>query len=169
MRNPEFLEHLKIVEKILSESEMQAKFIKYKNYPEVHTRADHEAEKFLEFEKKLEPAESASSKQTKSTLEPLLAFECALTGNMQVTAMDFNPQNPDLLLVGYRPRAATRTDKSGLICFWTVKNSEFPERVIETGSGVTAVKFSRSNASIFGVGLVDGTVAIYDMKRSQNR
>lgn len=38
MRNPEFLDHLKIVEKILNESIMQEKFIKYKNYPEIRKR-----------------------------------------------------------------------------------------------------------------------------------
>lgn len=32
------MEHLKIVEKILNESIMQEKFIKYKNYPEIRKR-----------------------------------------------------------------------------------------------------------------------------------
>ena len=169
MHNAEFKDHLKIVEKILNESSMQEKFIKYKNYPEVHERNAKQSEKFLQFEGQLETIETHANKKTKSTLEPLLSFECALTADFQVTALDFNHQNPDLLLVGYRPRSGIRTDKKGLICFWTVKNSEFPERVIETNSGVTTVKFSPRNPNIFGVGLVDGTVAIYDMKRSQNR
>ena len=88
---------------------------------------------------------------------------------MQVTALDFNHQNSDLLLVGYRSREGDKRNKKGMICFWTVKNSEYPERVMHTSTGVTAVKFSRNNPHIFGVGMVDGTVAIYDMKRSQER
>ena len=87
---------------------------------------------------------------------------------MQVTSLDFNRQNADLLLVGYRPRNNAR-GKKGMICFWTVKNSEFPERVLHTSAGVTAVKFSKTNPSIFGVGMIDGTVAIYDIKRNQDR
>lgn len=169
MRNAEFLDHLRIVEKILNESVMQEKFIKYKNYPEVRPRSAKESEKFLQFEGQLETVETHSNKKAKPTLEPLLSFECGLTAGLRVTALDFNHQNPDLLLVGYRPRFPIRNDKKGLICFWTVKNSEFPERVIETSSGVATVKFSRRNPNIFGVGLVDGTVAIYDMERSQNR
>lgn len=132
-------------------------------------RSAKESEQFLQFEGQLETTETHPNKQAKKTLEPLLTFECALTGGMRVTALDFNHQNPDLLLVGYRPKAPIRDDAKGLICFWTVKNSEFPERVIETDSGVTTVKFSRRSPSIFGVGLVDGTVAIYDMDRSENR
>jgi WD40 repeat protein len=152
------------VEKILNESVMHEKFIKYKNYPEVRQRNHQESEKFLEFGGQLEALETNVKKKTKSTLEPLLSFNCQLTDNMQVTALDFNHRNPDLLLVGYRPRNSLKNDKRGMICFWTVKNSEFPERVIYTSSGVTAVKFSRSNPFIYGVGLMDGTVAIYNMK-----
>lgn len=88
---------------------------------------------------------------------------------MQVTALDFNHKNPDLLIVGYRSKRSSKQDQKGMICFWTAKNSEHPERVMTTATGVTAVKFSRSNPSIFGVGLLDGTVAIYDMKRSLER
>ena len=42
VRNPEFLEHLKIVEKILNEARMHEKLIKYKNYPEIHQRVNQE-------------------------------------------------------------------------------------------------------------------------------
>lgn len=114
---------------------------------------------------------------------------------MEVTSLDFNKQNPDLLIVGYRMskkdsslhlynsksrstlagRTSTQTGQEsnakveGLICFWTVKNSEFPERVIKTHSGVTAIKFCKMNPYLFGVGMVDGTIAIYDMRRDSDK
>lgn len=148
---------------------MHEKFIKYKNYPEVRQRNQQESEKFLEFGEQLDAQKTNTTKKTKSTLEPLLSFHCQLTNHMQVTSLDFNHQNPDLLLVGYRPHNVQKSEKKGMICFWTVKNSEFPERVIYTSSGVTAVKFSKSNPFIYGVGLMDGTVAIYNMKHSGDR
>lgn len=123
----------------------------------------------MEFGKQQNVSDSNAQKKSKLTLEPLLSFNCSLTTDMQVTSLDFNPQNADLLLVGYRPRHTAKRGKKGMICFWTVKNSEFPERVLHTSAGVTAVKFSKSNPSIFGVGMIDGTVAIYDMKRNQDR
>jgi WD40 repeat protein len=148
---------------------MHEKFIKYKNYPEVRQHNHQESEKFLEFGGQLDALETNTKKKTKSTLEPLLSFHCPLTENMEVTSLDFNHSNLDLLLVGYRPRASLKSDKKGMICFWTVKNSEFPERVIHTSSGVTAVKFSRNNPFIYGVGFMDGTVAIYNMKQNQDK
>ena len=88
---------------------------------------------------------------------------------MQVTSLDFNHQNPDLLLIGYKSKYGSKKIKKGMICFWTIKNSEFPERVLYTKSGVTTVKFSKNNPFIFGIGMIDGTVAIYDMKRNQDK
>ena len=139
----------------------------------------------MEFTKQLMKDKSDLIKE-KPTLESLLSFQCELTQNMEVTSIDFNKQNPDLFIAGYRnskrcqnvisaskakisesvSEKETTADKKGLICFWTVKNSEYPEKYIRTKSGVTAVKFCKMNPYLFGVGMVDGTIAIYDMRKN---
>lgn len=60
------------------------------------------------------------------------------------------------------------SSKGGLICFWTVKNANFPERMIRTHAGVTALRFCNMNPYLLGVGLEDGTVAIYDLRKTKN-
>ena len=58
--------------------------------------------------------------------------------------------------------------KQGMICFWTVKNPNFPERIIRTHAGVSSLKFCNLNPYLLGVGLEDGTVAIYDLRKAKN-
>ena len=58
--------------------------------------------------------------------------------------------------------------KQGMICFWTVKNPNFPERIIRTHAGVSSLRFCNLNPYLLGVGLEDGTVAIYDLRKAKN-
>jgi hypothetical protein len=46
-----------------------------------------------------------------------------------------------------------------------IVNIRYPERVIHTVTGVTALDFSSRIPNLLAVGLQDGTVAIYNMKR----
>lgn len=43
--------------------------------------------------------------------------------------------------------------------------NRYPERLIHTVTGVTALDFSSRIPNLLAVGLQDGTVAIYNMKR----
>ena len=47
---------------------------------------------------------------------------------------------------------------------WSLRNPQFPERVVPTGSGVTALDFSTRTPNLLAVGLRDGTLAIYNAK-----
>jgi len=53
----------------------------------------------------------------------------------------------------------------GLVLFWSLRNPQFPERAIYTASGVTALACSQLIPNLVAVGLRDGTVAIYNLKR----
>lgn len=95
----------------------------------------------------------------------LWTYCCARTEGRTVTAMCWNKKNPDILAVGYGSLEFGRHD-SGLVCCWSIKNPEFPERIYETASSVTAVDFSLDRPSLLGVGLHDGNIAVYDVVTS---
>lgn len=50
----------------------------------------------------------------------------------------------DLLAVGYTTDANELSVLSkGLVLFWSIRNHQYPERIIKTPTGVTALAFSR--------------------------
>jgi hypothetical protein len=55
--------------------------------------------------------------------------------------------------------------QEGLVLFWSLRNPDFPEKILRTSHAVTAVEFSRQNPMILAVGLSNGDVNIYDVKR----
>ena len=74
-------------------------------------------------------------------MKPLFVFECDLVQGRQVSCMDINQANPDLVVVGYGEFDINCTDdsklKSGILCFWTLKNPRFPEKIIHQESSIT--------------------------------
>jgi len=54
------------------------------------------------------------------------------------------------------------------VCFWSLKNPEYPERVLRMPCGVTALDFSLAHPNLLAAGFYDGTVAIYDMRKEQD-
>ncbi|KAI9217661.1 hypothetical protein BC828DRAFT_417933 [Blastocladiella britannica] len=53
---------------------------------------------------------------------------------------------------------------AGLICCWSLKNPEFPQRIFKTTSPVTAVDFSRASPNLLAAGYMDGRIAIFDVR-----
>eukprot|EP00937_MAST-01D_sp_MAST-1D-sp2_P001572 g1572.t1 len=97
-------------------------------------------------------------------LESLWAFECPLTVGRNVSAMSWNKADPDLLAVAYGEHDF-RGQRDGLVLFWSLKNPQHPERVYRAPVGVTALDFSRAHPSLLAVGLYDGSVTIYDIRK----
>ena len=50
--------------------------------------------------------------------------------------------------------------KKGIIAFWTLKNPNFPERIIYTESSVTCCEFSKKNPNLIAVGDSMGNISI---------
>ena len=50
--------------------------------------------------------------------------------------MDWNPVNPDLLAASYGEYELS-PDREGYLMFWTLKNPNFPERIIKTPSSIS--------------------------------
>ncbi len=93
-----------------------------------------------------------------------------------VTAMVFNVISTDLLAVGYgktdtfvdTSKAGEAVDEEklgGLVLFWSLRNPDYPEKLLRTAHPVTALDFSKQRPMILAVGLLNGDIAIYDVKR----
>ena len=99
-----------------------------------------------------------------------------LVRGRSVTSMVWNKVNQDLLAVGYgkldtfvdnsKPGEAIDEElQGGLVLFWSLRNPEYPEKVLRTPSPVTAMEFSRLSPMLLAVGLGSGDVNVYDVKR----
>ena len=69
----------------------------------------------------------------------MFKFGCDVTDGRQVSCMDFNEANPDLLAVAYGEfdMDSTKNLKPGILAFWTLKNPNFPEKIIKHEYSIT--------------------------------
>ena len=93
-----------------------------------------------------------------------------------VTAMVWNAVSSDLLAVGYgkidiisdvyKPGEALDEEKQGgLVLFWSLRNPDYPEKILRTSQPVTALDFSKQHPMTLAVGLQNGDVNVYDVRR----
>lgn len=103
-----------------------------------------------------------------ASLTDLFTFERdALTKNLPVTCAEWNAENKDLLAVSYG-NANSVTSEEGLVLFWSLKNPNYPERVLKTNTGVTSLSFSKVTPNLVSAGMHDGTVAIWDLRKASD-
>ncbi|XP_076441248.1 dynein axonemal intermediate chain 4-like [Babylonia areolata] len=100
-------------------------------------------------------------------LDRLWSYVCPLTKGRNVSCLAWNKSNPDLVAVGYGQYEFT-AQKSGIICCWSLKNPEYPERIYTCKNGVTALDFSVANSNILAAGYYDGGVAIYNVRSTKD-
>mmetsp|Transcript_13388 Transcript_13388/g.46618 ORF Transcript_13388/g.46618 Transcript_13388/m.46618 type:complete len:792 (-) Transcript_13388:319-2694(-) len=99
-----------------------------------------------------------------ASLELLWSWSAPMTRGRTVTCMSWNRVNADVLAVGYGSLSYEAAPRGGLVLFWSLRNPTYPERVIELGSGCTALDFSTKTPHLLAVGMHDGTVAIYNVR-----
>ncbi|TPX44808.1 hypothetical protein SeMB42_g03483 [Synchytrium endobioticum] len=97
-------------------------------------------------------------------LLPLWKFICEKEKKKQTTAICWNPEKHDLFAVGYGSYEFTRQGPGMVACF-SLKNPSHPEYLCVTEAGVMSVDFHPQYPSLFAVGLYDGSVAVYDLKK----
>jgi len=106
----------------------------------------------------------------KPALQDLFCFEAPqLTQSTTVTCAEWNSYNQDLLAVSYGDTAPVPTEPGGLVLFWSLKNPTYPERVIRTRHGVTALHFSSVHPNMVAAGAHDGSVLIWDLRRPSDQ
>ncbi|KAI8835650.1 WD40-repeat-containing domain protein [Chytriomyces cf. hyalinus JEL632] len=98
------------------------------------------------------------------SLLPLWKFVCEKEKRKQVTAVCWNPQNPDLFAVGYGSYDFSKQGPGMIACF-TLKNPSYPEFLYLTDSGVMSLDFHPQHPSMIAVGLYDGSVLVYNMQK----
>ncbi len=100
----------------------------------------------------------------------------SLVQGREVTSMVWNNVNTDLLAVGYgktdvfidtyKPGEPVDEAKAGgLVLFWSLRNPDYPEKILRTPHPVTALDFSKLNPMTLAVGFLNGDVNVYDVKR----
>jgi dynein intermediate chain 4, axonemal len=90
-----------------------------------------------------------------------------------VSCIDINIANPDLVAVAYGEYDINCIDdsklKKGLLCFWTLKNPNFPEKIIEHDSSITCCQFSKKSPHWIAVGDSSGNIAIYNVRGTDTK
>ena len=101
-------------------------------------------------------------------LKHLWGFRCEDTRGRNVSGLEWNPANTDLLAVSYG-QFDFSDQRDGLILFWTLKNPAMPDKVIHTPCGVTSIAFSAAHPNLLAAGMYDGTVCIFDIRKDTSK
>ncbi|KAH8862508.1 WD repeat-containing protein 78 [Schistosoma japonicum] len=96
---------------------------------------------------------------------PLWRFQCSSTKGRNISDMAWNKQNPNILAIGYGTFEYDN-QQTGLVCCWSIKLIEHPERYYVTPSSVTAVGWSKTHANLLAVGMFNGVVFVYDVRKN---
>jgi dynein intermediate chain 1, axonemal len=102
-------------------------------------------------------------------IKSLFSFENAdLIQGRQITAIDVSDANEELIAVSYGEFDISCTDEStlkpGLLCFWTLKNTKYPELTIESKYSITCCAFAKRHKNWIAVGDSHGNIAIYNIQ-----
>ena len=98
----------------------------------------------------------------------MFKFQCDLTDGRQVSCMDINSINKDLIAVSYGEYdiicTSAKNLKKGILAFWTLKNPSFPEKIIYWDHSITCCQFSKKNPHIIAIGDSQGNIALFNIR-----
>lgn len=104
----------------------------------------------------------------------LWSLNYAPAANRTVTCLRWNPQFSDLLAVGYgsydfnhvRDRKNDDPQASqGYLCCFSLKCPSYPQYVFRPPASVTTLQWHPQHPTLLAVGLHDGTVCVYDVRK----
>lgn len=172
MNNESLSRMLKYVDRILNSQTYHKEYILYRNYPEIEFIKRSPEDELGRNKKK---KEEIKKEEVKEPLQYLFSFKCKMLEGYSVTSADWNPVNKDLLAVTYElvEKDTDSNDRNGVhkgyLLFWTLKNPAFPEKIFTSDSRLTCCKFSIENPNLIACGTLDGVVAIYDIRKKDNK
>lgn len=173
IKSDQFKRNLSFVEKILNQSKYHKQYVSYRNYPEVDLRSETSkgVNKFGMMLNRQKPKEGEREEEDENNrdLKLLFKYQNSQLDGRNVSCIDFNSINPDLLAATYGEYDLSIDNREGYLAFWTLKNPESPERLIKTQSRAISCSFSKKDPNLIGVSCYDGVVAIYDIRQSGNR
>ncbi|XP_077384790.1 dynein, axonemal, intermediate chain 1, paralog 2 [Festucalex cinctus] len=103
-------------------------------------------------------------REQEGSLLPLWKFQYEKAKLMCVTALCWNEKYPDLFGVGLGSYDFSKQGR-GMLLFYTLKNSTFPEYIFPTGSGVLSLDIHKQHSYLVAVGFYDGCVCVYNLKK----
>ncbi|KAK4306276.1 hypothetical protein Pmani_021898 [Petrolisthes manimaculis] len=98
------------------------------------------------------------------SLLPLWRFPCESSRTMTVTEVCWSLVYSDLFAVAYTDGEASVGEGSGLVCLYSLKNPNTPERSFPSPCGVTSVHLHPTLGNLVVAGWCDGTVVVYDVR-----
>ncbi|XP_077458991.1 dynein, axonemal, intermediate chain 1, paralog 2 isoform X1 [Stigmatopora argus] len=102
--------------------------------------------------------------EQEGTLLPLWKFQYDKAKMMCVTALCWNEKYPDLFGVGLGSYDFSKQGR-GMLLFYTLKNSSYPEHIFSTSSGVLSLDIHKQYSYLVAVGCYDGCVCVYNLKK----
>jgi hypothetical protein len=179
------IQAVRIIERLLTQSQYHEQHVLYKDYPAVKLeqakgdddedqeggkargmmrRKKNNAADEERLRKEREAAEEAKEDGDSVKLKHLFKFQYNRTDGRNVSCMDINSINHDLIAVGYGEYEidCPNNPKPGLLCFWTLKNPQFPEKIYQTQYSITCCAFSKKNPHLVAVGDSQGNIAIFN-------
>eukprot|EP00397_Hematodinium_sp_SG-2012_P015618 GEMP01015910.1.p1 GENE.GEMP01015910.1~~GEMP01015910.1.p1 ORF type:complete len:689 (+),score=130.35 GEMP01015910.1:117-2183(+) len=163
---PDELSHtVRVLERAVAQTQFHKEHMTYRNYPSLDDLEGPERTERKADDAPGEPDAAADMPY----LEDLFCFKTAeLTKNMATTSAQWNRSNQDLLAVSYG-NTTKNGGSNGALLFWSLKNPTYPERVILTSSGVSAIAFSQLHPNMIAAGMMDGQVCIWDLRRPNDQ
>ena len=128
---------LRIVERMVSQNIYQAKHLAYRHIAPARSLVGGGGPAAAADVSEGEGAAAAATFSLLWTFKSL-----SLSDGRNVSCLEFNPQNPDLLVAGYGEFDFSNQRSDGLILFWSLKNPDQPDKAILTSCGVTSIAFS---------------------------
>ncbi|XP_049588525.1 dynein axonemal intermediate chain 1 [Syngnathus scovelli] len=102
-------------------------------------------------------------REQEGTVLPLWKFQYNKAKMMCVTAFCWNFVYPDFFGVGLGSYDFSKQGR-GMLLFYTLKNSTYPEYIFPTGSGVMTLDIHKQHSYLVAVGFHDGCVCVYNLK-----
>ena len=137
---------LKIMERMIVQNEEQDK---YSDYKYMFTQKD-----------KTDPQHRSKEKN----IYPQWRFLYPPNKKKNVTSICWNPRYPDMFAVGFGTYDFGKKKTAGSICLFTVKNTNYPEMILQTDDSVMSIDWHPKAPALLAVGLYDGVVQVYDVR-----
>ncbi|XP_042259194.1 dynein, axonemal, intermediate chain 1, paralog 2 [Thunnus maccoyii] len=97
------------------------------------------------------------------TLLPLWKFQYDKAKRLSVTALCWNQKYQDLFAVGMGSYDFSKQGH-GMLVFYSLKNSAFPEYIYPTNSSILCLDIHEQHSYLVVVGFYNGCVAVYNLK-----
>ncbi|EUD68044.1 hypothetical protein C922_01656 [Plasmodium inui San Antonio 1] len=102
----------------------------------------------------------------KNILTKLWIFSVPLFNQLVVTDIKFHPFYEDLFAISFKNNDIKIN--TGILCCFTFKNTKIPEHVLKTDFPIYSIEWSAINHSVIIIGLSNGNICIYDLKKKKN-